>query len=153
MLFHTKIVEIDIYEKILVLQISHSLKGLQSKKTPCSRHWWNCIPSLRLKTLKTIPFPAAHTRIGRIRSAPRENKVSQWTLFDEIASQDVTFGTSFFKFTISIRFMHSKTQWLDWFANGYYETSETRLHRPVLEFVWGYGVPFEFKGPCPVTYF
>ena len=28
---------------------------------------------------------------------PRENKVSQWTLFDEIASQDVSFGNKLFQ--------------------------------------------------------
>ena len=43
---------------------------------------------------------------------PRENKVSQWTLFDEIASQDVTFSNKVFQVynKYGIRFMHSKTQ-------------------------------------------
>ena len=38
----------------------HTLKGFQFKKTP----------SLRLKTLKTIPCSAAHTCISQIREYP-----------------------------------------------------------------------------------
>ena len=41
-------------------QVLQSLKGFQSKKTPFSR----------LKTLKTIPWSAAHSRIGQIRECP-----------------------------------------------------------------------------------
>ena len=59
-MFKKKIIGIAIVDRSLQVFTVHTLRGFQSKKTPC----------LRLKTLKTIPCSAAHTSIGQIREYP-----------------------------------------------------------------------------------
>ena len=68
------------------------------------------------------------SRARKLSNWKHENKVSQWTLFDVIASQDVTFSNKVFQVYNQYYFDSYIFRCNDWIDSMYNETSETKMY-------------------------